>query len=138
MPQSLDRIAIQNRVSRIYREEIVPLLDKLLSDKGALSTLVIDRLEINIGRIPAGRLEEVLAAKIGVALQESLAKIKTPPAPKTSQIIQPASARQESHSDAELVVYFLQTGVFPWWAQETTYALLEKAFRSVLHQNSLS
>src|SRR3982750_1251575 len=134
MAQSLDRTAIQNRVSRIYREEIVPLLDKLLSNKSASSTLVIDRLEINIGQIPAGRLEQVLAAKIGEALQESLDKIKTPPAPKASTIIQPATARQESHSDAELVVYFLQTGVFPWWAQETTYALLEKAFHAVIRQ----
>src|SRR4051812_14587724 len=113
MAQSLDRPGIQNRVSRIYQQEVVPLLDKLLSNKSASSTLIIDRLEINIGRVPAGRLEQVLAEKIGNALQESLNKIKTPPVPETGAILKLAAVREEGHSDVELMVYFLQTGLFP-------------------------
>ena len=155
MAGSLDRTSIQNRVSRIYRQEIVPLLDKLLSEKSASSALIIDRLEINIGRIPESKLEKVLSEKISKALQESLDNIKTQPAPEVFAIIQPAATLKESHSDteaviqpavapqesdsgAELVFYFLQTGVFPWWAQETTYTWLEQAFRSVLHKNNKS
>jgi hypothetical protein len=136
MVQSLNRTDIQNRVSQIYRQEIVPLLDQMLSNKSTSSTLIIDRLEINIGRIAAGMLEQLLAKKISNALQESLNKIKTPAIPETKVIVKHAVDKQESHSNIELVIYFLQTGVFPWWAQETTYALLEKAFLSVLNQNS--
>lgn len=140
MAQSLDRTDIQNRVSRIYRYEIVPLLDKLLSNKSASSTLIIDRLEINIGRIPADRLEAALAEKISKALQESLDKIKTPPPAtgKTATIVKATISHQESHSDAELIIYFLQTGLFPWWVQETTYAYMEKALQAFLHQKKNS
>ncbi len=136
MAQSMNRADIQSRVSRIYQQEIVPLLDKLLSNKSASSTLIIDRLEINIGQIPAERLEHELAEKIGKALQEGLNKIKTPAVPVTGVMVKPVVAQLESHSDEELVFYFLQKGVFPWWAQETTYAWLEKAFHSVLLQKS--
>src|SRR5690242_18297943 len=105
MAQGLDRAAIQSRVSRIYQQEIVPLLDQLLSNKSASSPLIIDHLEINIGQIPAGRLEEVLTEKIGKALQEGLDKIKTPSISESGVMMKPADVRQESHSDAELVIY---------------------------------
>jgi Contractile injection system tape measure protein len=140
MADRLDKTAIQNRVSNIYQATIVPLLDKLLSDKSNTSEpLIIDRLEINIGHIPESRLEEVLTEKINKALKESLDNIKTPStSPNISEMAIPVIASQENHSDAELVFHYLQTGLFPWWAQEATYTFLEKAIHSVLDQNSVS
>ena len=137
--ESLDSADIQDRVSRIYHDTVVPLLDKLLSNKSASSLLVIDHLEINIGDIPEDKLEGVLAEKIKTALQENLAAIKS--SPSGNSHVEAGHNKQQTqsdHSDEALIIYFLQTGLFPWWAQENNYSFLEQKLHAVIKQNNIA
>ena len=105
--ESLNSTDIQNRVSRIYHDAVVPLLDKLFSDKSASSLLIIDHLEISIGDIPEDKLEVMLAEKIKTALQENLAAINpSPPGNSRVETSHNKQHAQSDHSDEALVIYF--------------------------------
>lgn len=134
MPDSVDRSAIQNQVSQIYRQQVVPLLDAMLSRKAEASSITIDRLEIDIGTVAVEELEKVLAEKISQGLQEKLALVKGQPKTEEMPLAKPARQQQENRTEAALVIYYLQTGLLPWWAQETTYPYLQKTTATVLLQ----
>ncbi len=138
LSRNLDRVAIQNKVSHIFRQSLLPVLDELLTANKSTGTLVIDRMEIDVGRIPASRLEEMLTQKFGEALAENLTNIRPTTAADnstTKRATTTASHQDEPHTEEALVLYFLQTGVFPWWAKETTTTYFEQSFHSALrHQ----
>jgi hypothetical protein len=131
----LNRTEIQDRASLVFTERLLPIIDDVLSEKSPAGMVhKIDRLELDAGRIAVSEFEDRFIDNVVLELQNKLRDAIENA--REVQAIKRDATTTTVNSEIELVVYFLQTGVFPWWAQETTHASLEKALVSVLHQNS--
>lgn len=126
-----DADAIQATISRIYRQQLVPLIDQLCSAvSGPTVRHRIDRLEVDVGVIAADCLATELVTKVGEALRQAL----------TAQIEAQASARTPSqpppadHAQVELFIYFVRTGNLPWWADGRQPQLLATCLDELLQQ----
>lgn len=125
----MDRVDIQNRVARLYNDRLLPIIDSHLNVVSQLGrTDKIERLEIDLGKLHVSRLEKDLLERIEGELEAKLARIM-----KDQEVATDEENDQEINkgSDIELLIYFLQTGTFPWWAVETTATAFEQAFENV-------
>ncbi len=112
-------------VSRIYRQRIVPLIDRYCAELSAPDQLDrIERLELDLGAIDERHLEAELIARVSAALRPALA----------AQIAAQATSGRSSRADAwlELLALFARTGSLPWWADAATPQLLENGLRYLL------
>jgi hypothetical protein len=65
---------LQTEVSRIYRQRIVPLIERYCSELSAPDLIHrIDALELNLGTVDPQHLEEDLVAKVSAQLRALLA-----------------------------------------------------------------
>jgi hypothetical protein len=109
-------------VSRIYRQRIVPLIERCCSELSAPNQLDrIDRLELDLGTLDERELERELVARVQAALRPALAA-------------QVAASGSSSRADAwlELIETFARTGSLPWWADAAAPRLLEDGLRYLL------
>lgn len=123
--------AIQDKVSSIYRQRIVSLIDRYCTELGQPDRLYrIDSLELDLGILDMDDLEEEFVAKASNALRQAL----------SAQI-----ARQEedthgfgrspkSQSALELFTFFLETGSLPWWADDAQPTLLAETLQQLLDE----
>jgi hypothetical protein len=80
--------------------------------------VLIDRLEIDLGKIPIGALENMLPAVLAARFEKALrTKLQSLPGNRT------VIARQLSYY--EMLVFFLKNGVLPWWAEASNPDLNE-------------
>ena len=100
---------VQSEVSRIYRSKVIPLIEALCNQLSDEQTIVrIDSLEIDLGNININNLEQELVEKIEEYIKQHLPEKK-----KSSN----SHVYSQSTSQLELLIYFLQTGMRPWWAK---------------------
>jgi hypothetical protein len=129
MPARMNRVEIQNRVAQLFYDRLLPVIDKFLSQKSDPErTDSIETLEIDLGRLHISRLEEDLLDRIEEELQSKLNPIM--------KDLEAAAAAEKklkprNGSDIELIIFFLQTGSFPWWAVDSSGTALEQAFEKV-------
>lgn len=84
-------------------------------------TIVIDRLEVNLGEVSPDEFTEGLRKQLIKALQEQVtAKIKQGDRREVIKI-------PTTEVWSEILVYFLKNGHFPWWAGQLTIGELETA-----------
>ena len=129
----LDGREIQRRTSQVFRELLLPLIDKALSENSAPGTKVrIDRLELDAGMIEISdwerRLVENTEAELHAKLPAALKKQE--PAVLSKKHMQ----ETETGSDLDMIAYFLQTGLVPWWAKETGRHGFEQALHTAVAQ----
>ncbi|MBS1510476.1 MAG: hypothetical protein JST86_06540 [Bacteroidetes bacterium] len=87
----------------------------------------IQKLEIDLGKIPTGRLSQTFFQKLEEELVKALvAKIQQPESNKQTV------TQQEGY--AAMLEYFLQTGALPWWAAADTPAT-DELVQEVLERN---
>src|SRR5215216_426590 len=66
--------ALQAEISRVYRQKIVPLLDRCFTELSNPDTLYrIDSLELDIGLLDPNQLEQELVEKVNSVLRRELA-----------------------------------------------------------------
>lgn len=124
-----DADAIQATISRIYRQQLVPLIDQLCSAvSGPTVRHRIDRLEVDVGVIAVDRLETDLVTKVREGLHQALL---------TQLNIQatagdPAHAAAAAHTGLELFAHFVRTGALPWWADARQPRLLATCLDDLL------
>ncbi|NJN18203.1 MAG: hypothetical protein HC822_19070 [Oscillochloris sp.] len=118
---------LYDEVGRIWRQRIVPLLDRQCSELSASGRLYrIERLELDVGALDPDHLEADLvtrvSAALGPALRAQLAAQNQPDEPDgiTAQL--------------ELLALFARSGSLPWWADAATPALLDNAVHAVFSQ----
>jgi hypothetical protein len=104
---------VQEEISRLYHERIVPLIDQCctaLSAPGLLDR--IDRLELDLGAIDAQHLEADLLDHLHTALPAALA------AEIEAQRRANGTRQQDPQTTAHLALLtcFVETGTLPWWA----------------------
>lgn len=129
VPNAAVASAIQNEVSRVYRQRIVPLIDQYCSELGAPDRLYrIDSLELDLGTLDAQDLEEQLVAKIKMTLRQALqTQINE------QEAASPAAA-PKTRSALELFSMFVSTGSLPWWAEQNQPELLAANLQQLLDE----
>ncbi|NEQ75360.1 MAG: hypothetical protein F6K23_21285 [Okeania sp. SIO2C9] len=146
-----DAFALQNEVSRIYRQKVVPLIDNLLSQSISPDTIHrINTLEINLGNIDINNLEQDLIEKILEQIQQEL-EVEFSSSVKQTNIsesgkknvdssnssalqqdrkfknLQKFEIENKRRSQLEIFSYFLETGILPWWTENFSKQELEKS-----------
>ncbi len=107
---------LQREVSNVFREKILPLLDKYLTDyspNGALHRF--DKLEFNLGPVHRDQLEKEMIKQMSVKL-----KVQFPTSAHISKpVSQKIEPRSKITSHLELFKYFVETGSLPWWSDSS-------------------
>lgn len=120
---------VHNQMSRISRQRIVPLLDRICSELVASDQIVrIQRLEIDLGILEADSLEQDLVSRIGDSVRNALLKeLKI-----STQGERADRAELQEYSHIELLYYYLQQGALPWWADNEQHTVLDDALSFLL------
>ena len=131
VPNAAAAPAIQDAISRAYRQRIVPLIDQYCDELGAPDRLYrIDALELDLGTLDAQNLEEEFVARVRTILHKELA------AQITRQEEAPTSATSpKTRSALELFALFVRTGSLPWWADQHQPGLLAENLQKLLDEN---
>lgn len=119
---------VQETVHRLYWEAILPRIEALFSrlEKAGI-TIRMDRLELDLGVLPTEALEPALLSRLEEKLTEELSAIISQGAPKGADaaILQALKTEEgqngmrvinQSQEPWELLHFFLQTGLLPWWS----------------------
>lgn len=121
---------IQQTLSRIFQQQLPPLLDRCLSEASSPDCLHrIERLELDLGELDGNRLEAELLEKIDAALRLALSEQIAPPKPMPVAVkrqIDPVSGH------LELFELFIREGYLPWWAEISQRQLPEKSFAALI------
>lgn len=111
-------LGVQDSLGQCFYEKIKPALDSAFDQYGDPNrTLVIDRLEVDCGKIPYENWEAVLVQRIIKQLGEEL---NSPEKNNTASISMENKA-------TDVFFFFLQKGYFPWNSPFSTPKDLEKA-----------
>ncbi len=124
--------AIQDELSRIYRQRIIPLLDRRCSELSAPDRLYrIETLDLDLGKLDLHSLEGDFVAKVDAVLSRELAaQIQT-----QEQAARHSSGSSATNSHLELFVYFVRTGSMPWWVDVSRTGLLQENLTTLLAES---
>lgn len=124
--------ALQERLGLIHRERVVPRLVGVLDAVAdRTETIVLDRVELELGLIDEGELEEQLADRVVDALREALAE-QLPRLSSTPARDQERRRIPPDRVDLEALSVFLTTGLMPWWASEAVRSSVDDLLARVL------
>lgn len=123
---------LQQQLSRIYRDRLVPMIDTYCSQLSAPDRIHrIDSLDVDLGTLDPENLEEDLVAKFTRQLPALLAgQIRHAEAMAASS----DGATMQAISQLELLAYFARTGSVPWWADSARPGLLDEALQTLAQQ----
>ncbi len=128
VPRRAVAAAIQDQASRVHKNALVPLINRLCGAASPPDRIDrIDRIELDLGEIPAGELESELVERLTAALAEALAREIG-----ANQRRRRGGQTDEARSALELVAVFARTGQVPWWADSSRAGLLEDAMATLL------
>ena len=117
---------LQNEMSRIYRQRIVPLIDRYCTELSQPDRLHrIESLEVDLGYIDPGQFEADLVTKLGPALREALAR----QIEAQEQVANRQARSPKTASQLELFAFFARTGSLPWWADASQPQLLDECLQ---------
>ena len=131
IPNAAAAPAIQEEISRVYRQRIVPLIDQLCSELGAPDRVYrIDSLELDLGTLNTQELETQFVERVKTTLRKQLAA-QIDLQEKTSTPTDDPKTR----SALELFALFAQTGSLPWWADHQQPGLLAENLEQLLRES---
>lgn len=119
---SLEYFGITEKIKTLYRDTILPGIDGAFSELAADGKVYrFEQLEIDLGNLTP----DMPAAEIAVILERALMKTLRGAlfdgAAATPPYMQSLSAPGTPYAEQlELLIYFLQTGLFPWWSASDT------------------
>lgn len=127
IPKTSDAFAMQQKLSRLYREQLVPIIDKQLSNRyggDEKSNCQIDKLTIDLGEVQIGEIAKVFTEKFARAI----ASHKVQEVSKVREQVN----NNPRKTPLKLVSHYLMTGILPWWAGNTTKTYLLEQFEALL------
>mgnify|MGYP000943005923 CR=1 FL=1 len=129
VPRAQDAHTLSAEMSRVYRQRILPLIDRYCTELSAPDRLHrIELLEVDLGTVDAHNLEEEVIAKVSPALRQALAaRIRAQEQADASSDRAPIT-----RSQLELLAYFARTGSLPWWADRAQPTLLDACLQHLL------
>lgn len=119
----------QQAAGQIFRQRMLPLIDRYLSECCDPDTLIrLDTLEIDLGEVDPMRLGLDLEEQLRRQLRPALAQ-----AIRRSGGVSPAQQKkQKAFSHLTVLHTFITSGVLPWWADAGDTGLLERSWRYLL------
>lgn len=106
---------LQEQIRTLYWERMMPILDRIFSElAGPEAIYRIDKLEIDLGDIPLATLETSLLHQLEEKVRASLHQ-QIAAADRGARHPATAHARFRSGQKTEALLYFLRTGLFPWY-----------------------
>jgi hypothetical protein len=132
LPDAKDAFKLQNKVSRIFREALVPVMDAWLSEFSDPDLIHhIDALEIDLGRVELDGADTSIADKFARALKQQLTLHLQPlvasPCPPP-----PLRVTDREGAQMDLIIHFLKTGTLPWWAGTLSPGDLKEAMEQFI------
>jgi hypothetical protein len=121
---------LQDEISRIYRQRLIPLIDQCLTEMSDPDKLYrIESLELDLGVLDPQQPEDDFVEKVNNALRRELA------AQISNQEHARGATRQSpgTNSHLELFALFVRTGNLPWWAETSNPHLLAENLKYLLH-----
>jgi hypothetical protein len=130
LPSVLTSRQLQDTVSRIYRESVIPVIERCCDEFDSPDTIHrFDSLCVDAGNIPPGELETELPARTEARLRDLL-KINVEKLESNYIVAKTHSSKYKPlptrTSQLELIKHFISTGTLPWWAEETDPGKLEE------------
>jgi len=122
--------SLQNEILDIYNERIIPELDMICNEMCDNGTIVkIDKLELNIGEISLGNINNEFVDKVTTAFKKELTQaLEDSKQPDDINV----QITDVSGSKLALLEHFIYTGTLPWWASRYGDIDLEKIFKELL------
>ncbi|WP_339754594.1 contractile injection system tape measure protein [Algoriphagus aquimarinus] len=122
-----------------YNNVLIPVLEQVLDEYDPISkSLRIDKLELDLGRIPADLPIDLMRDRLRAALEDQLRKFYVEqgfhfsPSSKTPLTKSPnLTSPTKNSTNWELLEYFLNFGRFPWWAPTTDNPSVPELLKSV-------
>ncbi|HAE59521.1 MAG TPA: hypothetical protein DCG54_08445 [Anaerolineae bacterium] len=122
----------QDEISRVYRQRIVPLIDRRCSELSGPDRLYrIETLDLDLGALNPDWLEEDFVAKVDAALSRELAAQIHAQEQAASQS---TGGNSKTQSQLELFALFVRTGNLPWWADASRTGLLAENLEHLLEE----
>lgn len=113
---------IQADVSRIYRQRLIPLIDRYCTALSSPDRIHrIETLELDLGQLDPTQLEAEFVSGVRTHLQKVLAQKIA----EQEQVARHHGEDTKSQSQLELLAFFMQTGSLPWWADTSQHDILE-------------
>ena len=114
-----DAPGLQSALRETYFRDLLPAIDDALTARAVPGQVHrIERLEIDLGRVPGAALDAACLARFRADLGARVAAAIDGSAP--------------ADSDLELWLHFLETGALPWWADVTDPQLTAQALTRLL------
>ena len=120
---------LQAELSRVYHQRIVPLIDRCCTElSGPDRVYRIDSLQLDLGTIDPGDIEEDMVTRLEEVLPDALAERVR------SQERDGGRSEQDARemSRLELFALFARTGALPWWADASQPNLLDDVVRGLI------
>lgn len=120
--------ALHSRLSESLHARVLPGLEDFFD---SLGDIWLERLELDLGALPADGWEAALQER----LLEACKKALKAEAAQSGVPAKPGATVRPGHRAFEAYLFFLQTGRLPWWAEHYDLAALEKEIleRRILH-----
>ncbi|TPN86989.1 contractile injection system tape measure protein [Aquimarina algicola] len=125
-----DTFAMQQKVSALYREQFVPIIDTLLTNhfgKDIDTHYQIDALVIDLGEVSMNEVVSVFTQKLKQALSNCNVELY-------SEDSIPVTIHHHEQTPLKILTYYLTNGRLPWWASETTKDFLWKQLDQLIQK----
>ncbi|MGB1206171.1 MAG: contractile injection system tape measure protein, partial [Chitinophagales bacterium] len=132
---------IQQNISDFSKKRLFALLERIFDEFDTDEIIRIDKLKIDLGQLNKSQLEHNFIEKAEKELRSQLkeqiffAKNKEQLDRKKPIDIKHISSNQSIH---ELLEHFLQTGNFPWWANQNNFRDFEEKILQYARGNSIA
>lgn len=132
LPTQAGAIALQQKVSHLYQEEVVKHLERVFDDLNLNGQILrIPKLEIDLGTIAPDQIEGEFVEKCVVAIQQAVSE------EAISFKSESSSNRVNQIADVlNCFTHFLATGTLPWHVPFKSIEDLEEHLQMIMEQQS--
>ena len=133
----------QKTLQEIYYRHLIPVLEEVLDEFDQWEPgMRIERLDLDLGRIPKDLPEDLLKHRLRNALEDQLRKIYV-----EQRYLQPINkfkdlgsiqknGEKSLESDWEILIYFLHKGRLPWYASSASGYSIASIFQKIIDHSS--
>ena len=128
LPREAGALALQRRASRVFQEQVLPRLDEVFSRIAPADRVVrIERLELDLGDLSEANWEQDFVEKCVAQISQQVAEAAFAVGGLT-----PTETLNAEENALAVLLYFLQTGMLPWYAKHLTLKTLEENLQKAI------
>jgi hypothetical protein len=139
LPSADNAFATQNKAANIFKQEILPLIEKVLDDLDVKGEVIrLDRLALNVNLKTDDFSDPVFLDRVKMRLRDQLEKAIGEAKGGTQMLKGFGKVKKlnAEHTDEELFLYLLRHGHLPWWVGTRERIELDALAAKVLEKPS--